>query len=166
MGLIQPTGDLNKRGWVRENGPPLRACLQGATSLWTWTWPVIYTISSPGYPVASCKSKEVSASESHEPIPYNYPFVSISISSVSIYLTYWFCSLENLEGSCITIGLVFSMARGYVMSMWVISDLTICQLTWLWTFWSKSSGEHMCALAFGVYWRVGWLGHECVRVPL
>ena len=57
--------------------------------------------------------------------------VSISISSVSTYLTYQFCSLENLEGSFITTGLVFSMARGYIMSMWVISDLTICQLTWL-----------------------------------
>lgn len=54
--------------------------------------------------------------------------VSTSISSVSTYLTYQFCSLENLEGSFITTGLVFSMARGYIMSMWVISDLTICQL--------------------------------------
>ena len=40
-------------------------------------------------------------------------------------------SLENLEGSFVTTGLVFSMARGYVMSLWVISDLMICQLMWL-----------------------------------
>ena len=40
-------------------------------------------------------------------------------------------SLENLEGSFITTGLVFSMAHGYVMSLWVISDLMICQLMWL-----------------------------------